>query len=91
MYRLWWQKSGQYVGGQVYKGIWTPRGVIRQDVHKFIGDTGLLDFMLKAVTNTTWNGYCIYRSAWLICPSRASAHPSVPELGPAPSCFPALC
>jgi hypothetical protein len=47
---------------QKYKGMWTPRNIVRVDVQKHLQmDAGLLDFLLKSVANTEVNGYYLYR------------------------------
>jgi hypothetical protein len=46
---------------QQHKGEWMPRHFLRPLAKNFVGDTGLLDFILKVICGTTWRGYAMYR------------------------------
>eukprot|EP00873_Tetraselmis_striata_P034131 jgi/Tetstr1/454395/TSEL_004026.t1 len=41
---------------------WISREAIREEVHQHIGDTGLLDFLMKIVSNQNVDGLNIYRT-----------------------------
>ncbi|KAL3145568.1 hypothetical protein ABBQ32_003390 [Trebouxia sp. C0010 RCD-2024] len=44
-----------------YEGWWVSRSVAREQVHKVIGDTGMMDFMLKAIANRTIGPWAVFR------------------------------
>ena len=46
---------------QGFEGWWVSRGVAREQVHKVIGDTGMMDYMLKAIANRTVGPWAVFR------------------------------
>lgn len=52
---------GHWVQG--FEGWWVSRSVAREQVHKVIGDTGMMDYMLKAIANRTVGPWAIFRLA----------------------------
>lgn len=47
----------------MFEGWWVPRGRVRQEVKKYMGDTGMMDFMLKAISNQTIGSWAVFRYA----------------------------
>ena len=48
-------------GLQGYEGWWVSRSMAREQVHKVIGDTGMMDYMLKAIANRTVGPWAVFR------------------------------
>ena len=46
---------------QGYEGWWVPRSLARQQLRKHMGDTGIMDYMLKAVANSTVGPWAVLR------------------------------
>ena len=38
-----------------------PRSLAREQVHKHMGDTGMMDYMLKAIANRTVGPWAVFR------------------------------
>ncbi len=51
---------------QPYEGWWMSRSLARDQVHKHMGDTGMMDYMLKAIANRTVGPWAVFRCH---CPS----------------------
>lgn len=47
--------------GQVYEGWWVARSLAREQVHRHMGDTGIMDYMLKAIANRTVGPWAVLR------------------------------
>ena len=54
--------------GQVFEGWWVARSLAREQVHRHMGDTGIMDYMLKAIANRTVGPWAVLR----YCPAAPS-------------------
>ena len=52
---------------QPYEGWWLSRSLAREQVHKLMGDTGMMDYMLKAIANRTVGPWAVFRCRCLHC------------------------
>ncbi len=52
---------------QPYEGWWVSRSLAREQVHKHMGDTGMMDYMLKAIANRTVGPWAVFRCHCLSC------------------------
>ena len=52
---------GHWAWVQGFEGWWVSRSVAREQVHKVIGDTGMMDYMLKAIANRTVGPWAVFR------------------------------
>ena len=52
---------------QPYEGWWLSRSLAREQVHKRMGDTGMMDYMLKAIANRTVGPWAVFRCRCLHC------------------------